>query len=339
MAAEAAQMQGLYDGMRSCRWQAPIVILTATLFVVARKAFALIPPLICPLTFLIDAPFGRFTPQNQDSIWLVDGNSISIAYASMLTLGIGIKSWIAMELVAPVTFSYAFLHSPLSPTNFGQAPLLSLSNPPTFLAALFLLHYVNRAIVSPLRTPSRSKSHLGVPLSAVSFNVTNGALMGAYLSSPSAAKFLAGAFSRPLFLVGVGLWALGLAGNILHDEILLNIRRNAKSKGKARAQEDDNNGKNKREHYAIPYGYLYSYISYPNYFCEWMEWLGFALAASPLPLLSSVPAFLSTITPPFLFFYAEVLLMIPRAYKGHRWYHNKFPDYPKERKAAIPFLF
>lgn len=245
-----------------------------------------------------------------------------------------------MEAVAPISFLYAFYRSPLSPSNFGQPPELVWSNPSAFLAFLFLVHYLNRAFVSPLRTPSRSKSHLSVPLSAISFNVVNGSLMGAYLSSPVAAQFLEGAFSRPLFWVGVGLWAIGLAGNILHDEILLNIRRSAKAKGKGRAHDDDdNNGKNKQEHYAIPYGYLYKYISYPNYFCEWLEWFGFALAASPVPSFASIASFVETITPPFLFVYSEVLLMIPRAYRGHKWYHNKFPDYPKERKAVIPFLF
>lgn len=171
--------------------------------------------------------------------------------------------------------------------------------------------------------------------------------MGAYLTSPQAEGYLSGAFGRPMFWLGVGLWAFGLAGNILHDEILLNIRRNAKAKGKAKATSedfdsfDDANGKkkNKQEHYAIPHGYLYKFISYPNYFCEWMEWLGFAMAASPVPSFTSLDAFLATVSPPFLFFLSEIFLMIPRAYRGHKWYHAKFPDYPKERKAVIPFLF
>lgn len=244
-----------------------------------------------------------------------------------------------MELVSPLTFIYSFLHSPLSPTNFGRSPPLFLSHPPTFLGTLFLLHYLNRAVVSPLRTPSRSNSHIGVVFCAVAFNIVNGTLSGTYLSSPYAAQFLEGAFSRPLFWVGVGLWAFGYAGNILHDEILLNLRRSAKAKGKARAQDDDDNGKNKQEHYAIPYGALYRFISYPNYFCEWIEWLGFALAASPLPSFASVSTFLETATPPFVFFITEVLLMLPRAYRGHKWYLNRFPDYPKERKAVIPLLF
>jgi len=286
-----------------------------------RTWFAVIPPLVCPLTFVFDAPFGRFAP-SENSILLVDG----------------IKSWIAMELVSPSMFSYTYLKAPLTS---GSAPPLTLSHPSTFLSALFLIHYLNRAIISPLRTPSRSKSHISVPLSAVLFNSVNGFLLGSYLSSPAAQNFLAGAFSRPLFWGGVGLWAAGLAGNILHDEILLNIRRNARAKGKAKASNEDNNGKNKnrQEHYAIPHGYLYNLISYPNYFCEWCEWLGFALAAAPLPSFASSTELLSTLSPPFLFFLSEVFLMLPRAYKGHKWYRKRFLDYPANRKAVIPYVF
>ncbi|KAI0653511.1 3-oxo-5-alpha-steroid 4-dehydrogenase-domain-containing protein [Cubamyces menziesii] len=300
------------------------------LYDLARKWFALTPLAIFPVTFAIDAPFGRFAP-SKDSIFLVDG----------------IKSWIFMELISPAFFIYTFLHSPLSPP--GASPSLALSHPPTFLSALFLLHYLNRALISPLRTPSRSKSHLLVPLSAIAFNSVNGSLLGTYLSSPAADAFLDGAFARPRFWAGVALWALGLVGNVVHDEILLNIRRKAKAKGKGKAHEsnggakddDDNNGKAKRnaqEHYAIPHGLLYRFISYPNYFCEWMEWLGFALAASPAPSCTSFAAFLATVSPPWLFVFSEFFLMFPRAWKGHKWYHSRFPDYPKERKAVIPFL-
>ncbi|KAI0696670.1 3-oxo-5-alpha-steroid 4-dehydrogenase-domain-containing protein [Cerioporus squamosus] len=288
----------------------------------ARKWFALIPPFFLPPTFFIDAPFGRFASL-QKSIFSVDG----------------IRSWIFMELVSFGTFIYTYTQSPLSPKAAGTAPPLTLTHPPTFLASLFLTHYLNRAIISPLRTPSRSKSHLSVVLSAVVFNTLNGSLMGSYLSSPAAQTHLAGAFQRPLFWFGVALWAVGFAGNIYHDEILLNIRRNAKAKGKDKA--DDNNGKDKSkgEHYAIPHGALYRFISYPNYFCEWAEWLGFALAAAPAPSFASLATFTATVTPPWIFFLNEVWLMLPRAYKGHKWYHNRFPDYPKERKAVIPFVF
>lgn len=255
----------------------------------------------------------------------------------------GIRSWIFMELVSFVAFINAYVRSPLSVKAAGISPPLTLTHPPTLLASIYLTHYLNRAVISPLRTPSRSKSHLSVVLSAIIFNTFNGSLMGAYLSSPSAQSFLAGAFDRPLFWVAVGLWAFGFAGNIYHDEILLNIRRNAKAKKeKESSDNDDANGKEKKhpqEHYAIPHGALYRLISYPNYFCEWLEWLGFALAASPAPSFASFGAFVATVSPPWLFFFNEIWLMLPRAYKGHKWYHGRFPDYPKERKAVIPFVF
>ena len=225
-----------------------------------------------------------------------------------------------MELVSPVAFMYAFNKAPL--TNGLSGPPLHPSNASGFLGIIFLIHYSNRALISPLRTPSRSKAHIIVPLSGIFFNSINGTLMGAYLSSSMAQSFLKNAFSRPSFWIGVTLWALGLAGNIFHDEILLRLRRETKKKS------DDG-----KEHYAIPYGFLYKYISYPNYFCEWVEWLGFAIAAAPFPGLT-----ITTAAPPWLFVISEVFLMAPRAVKGHAWYHQKFENYPKERKAVIPFV-
>ena len=243
-----------------------------------------------------------------------------------------------MELVSPSAFVYAYLHSPLSPLTFGTSPSLSIGNPSAALAGLFLIHYSNRAVLSPLRTPSRSKSHVIVVLSAIVFNLVNGSLLGAYLSSPEGLSYLAGAYERPRFWFGMLLWAAGFVGNIVHDEVLLNIRRKKQAEDAKKAAEQIAKEKKKGEHYAIPYGLLYRYISYPNYFCEWIEWLGFALAASPLPSFQSWGAFLATITPPVLFFAAEVFTMIPRAVRGHQWYHSKFPNYPKERRAVIPFV-
>lgn len=276
----------------------------------ARKWFFLIPPIFGPLQFFIDAPFGRFAPSN-DSLLVLDG----------------IKSWIIMELFSPISFITALYRGPWA------ASLSAVSTPQVILTSLFIIHYLNRAIISPLRTPSRSKSHIAMPIFAIMFNIVNGALMGTYLASPTASAFLAGAFSRPSFWAGTTLWAFGFMGNILHDEVLLNIRRKSKAKGKR------NENKLGKEHYAIPHGYLYRYISYPNYFCEWLEWFGYALAAAPLPAFISLTETMRTVQPPWLFFWAEVWFMISRAYRGHQWYHKNFPEYPKERKAVVPFIF
>lgn len=300
--------------------------------------------LLGPASLVYDAPFGRFaTP---DSVLSIDG----------------IKSWIVMELVSPLSFLLtAYLH-PFSPTPL---PLPSLSRPAlgikpqSVLAALYLVHYFNRALVSPLRSPSRSKSHLVVVMSAIVFNAPNGFLLAAFLSSASTAAYLSDAPRSPRFWAGLALWAAGFVGNVYHDEILLNIRRKAIAKGKAKELED---GKCARQpHYAIPHGGLYSLISFPNYLCEWIEWFGFALAASPIPDLALLPGikallaagsgaqfteighllspFVDSLSPPWAFFFIEILVMAPRAIRGHRWYHERFKEsYPRERRAVIPWL-
>ncbi|TBU21241.1 3-oxo-5-alpha-steroid 4-dehydrogenase-domain-containing protein [Dichomitus squalens] len=213
-----------------------------------------------------------------------------------------------MELVAQVAFSGNSY--PLSPSStlaltsrtrlFPNTSPLSPTHPPKLTALLF--------------------SHLMLAVSAVFFNTINSSSIGH--------SFLADVYTRSTFW----LWAAGFTGNIMQDVILLNICRKAK-----RADDNANNENDelKQEHYAIPHGLLHRFILYPNYFWEWVEWLGFALATLPVPSFALTGVFVTTVSPQWLFF-KEVL---PRAYKGHKRYHSKFPDYPKERKVVIPFLF
>ncbi|KAI0090759.1 3-oxo-5-alpha-steroid 4-dehydrogenase-domain-containing protein [Irpex rosettiformis] len=303
------------------------VIQNQNLYDFTKKWFAIAALFAAPVSFFYDAPFGRFAGKDQSGFPWVNG----------------IKSWVVMESTSFIVCIFAYMTSPLSFKNYGHSPEISLSNPTAILSGLFLIHYTNRAFISPLRTPTRSKFHIIIPLTAITYTMVNGTLIGSYLSSPEAATFLTGAFSRPRFWFGIGLWILGFVGNIVHDEILFDLRRNPKPQAKAKSdgqdredsdEEDDNNGKEKTPHYAIPYGYLYRFISYPNYFCEWLEWFGFALAAAPIPSLFHI----SSYQPPWVFLLTEVVTMFPRAYRGHQWYHRRFPDYPKERKAVIPFV-
>jgi 3-oxo-5-alpha-steroid 4-dehydrogenase 1 len=197
---------------------------------------------------------------------------------------------------------------------------------------------------------------------AIAFNAPNGFLLAAFLTSASTAAYLTthGPSSSPRFWAGIALWAAGFAGNVYHDEILLNIRRKAIAKGKAKERLE--NGKPAPQpHYAIPHGGLYSVISFPNYFCEWLEWLGFALAASPTPNFALLPGagallaaasgaqftemgqllspFVDSVSPPWVFLVIEIATMVPRAVRGHRWYHQRFKEsYPRERRAVIPWL-
>ena len=335
----------LYSGMLSGA-ALPDLIDAHRVVPVTKQYFLVGFAFLGPVAFGYDAPFGKFaTP---DSIFSVDG----------------VKSWIVMELVSPLAFLLTTYLHPFSPTPL-PLPSLALNISPQFiLVALYLTHYLNRALISPLRTPARSNSHLVVVSAAIAFNAPNGFLLAAFLTSASTASYLQGALSSARFWAGIALWAAGFAGNVYHDEILLNIRRKAIAKGKARElldEHDDQKKKAQRPHYAIPHGGLYSLISFPNYFCEWVEWFGFALAAGPFPGFALLPSakallaaarsahfaeagrllvpFVDSVSPPWVFLFVEIITMVPRAVRAHRWYHERFKEsYPRKRRAVIPWL-
>ncbi|PON90143.1 3-oxo-5-alpha-steroid 4-dehydrogenase, C-terminal [Trema orientale] len=78
--------------------------------------------------------------------------------------------------------------------------------------------------------------------------------------------------------------------------------------------------------YKVLRGGWFEVVSYPNYFRECVEWLGWALMTWSCAGLG------------FLLFTCANL--VPRARANHKWYLDKFgEDYPKSRKAVIPFLY
>ena len=77
--------------------------------------------------------------------------------------------------------------------------------------------------------------------------------------------------------------------------------------------------------YKVPAGGGFRYVSAPNYLGEIVEWIGFALAAQTL----AAWAFAA-------FTFAN---LAPRAVANHRWYRERFADYPRQRRALIPFLW
>ena len=76
--------------------------------------------------------------------------------------------------------------------------------------------------------------------------------------------------------------------------------------------------------YKIPRGGVFRWVSAANYFGEIVEWIGFALAARTGAAWA------------FALFTAANL--VPRALSHHRWYRERFPDYPAERRAILPFV-
>jgi protein-S-isoprenylcysteine O-methyltransferase Ste14 len=165
---------------------------------------------------------------------------------------------------------------------------------------LWIIHYFNRTIIFPFRIKTKGKKMpLVIVLSAFFFNIVNGLINGYFLSNINL-------HSVSIFLItGFLLFVLGLYINISSDNKLINLRKIKKG-------------------YFIPKGGLFKYISCPNFFGEIIEWFGFALMTFNIGSLS--------------FFIWTCCNLIPRALAHHTWYKYKFNEYPKERKAILPFL-
>ena len=178
-------------------------------------------------------------------------------------------------------------------------------------AVAFLLiwqaHYLHRAFVFPFRRRGgQPDMPLLIAVFSFAFNAINGCLNGRWLFSLGpihTGDWLA----DPRFLAGVSLFALGYFINQHSDHILFHLRRPGETG------------------YQIPRGGLYRLVSCPNYLGEILAWCGWALLTFSLPGLA------------FAIWTAANL--VPRARTHHRWYREKFPDYPRERRAIVPFLF
>lgn len=182
----------------------------------------------------------------------------------------------------------------------GAAPKSTLA---WVLFTAWAVHYVNRSLIFPWRMRPRPIP-LAIVLAAAFFNLVNASLNGAYLGSVA---YLPNWVWDPRFQAGLMLFLAGAALNVWADERLLGLRERAGATG-----------------YAVPRGGMFELVSCPNHLGEIVEWTGFALMCWNLPALS------------FAIWTAANL--VPRALSHHRWYRERFADYPAGRRAVIPLL-
>jgi very-long-chain enoyl-CoA reductase len=107
---------------------------------------------------------------------------------------------------------------------------------------------------------------------------------------------------------------------------------------------------------SIPRGYGFNLVSFPNYFFESCVWVGFTIMTGSICGPFRLPAFFSLSYRAidwraYLLFGSRVFVagiftavsvgqMLIWAAKKHKNYKKEFgKDYPKGRKAMIPFLF
>jgi len=261
----------------------------------------------------IAAPFGRF----YNSKW---GPAIP-----------GKLSWLTFERYAPprfdgfnrlsvpwITFTYFFFY-PWSLANPSKRVDLTHNVVTWMYLTMFLTHYLHRSLVYTYMAPAMGPNTLIAIVIAIVFNIANGTfecesadkqgycnarwitLFGSYPEST---------LQQPIVQAGLVVFWLGMFINIRSDYILFALRRN----------------KTATQRYSIPLGFMYKYISCPNYFGEILEWLGWAMVTNWSP---AAVAFV-------VFTFAN---LFPRALKTHEWYKSTFGEsYPRTRKAIIPGL-
>jgi protein-S-isoprenylcysteine O-methyltransferase Ste14 len=175
---------------------------------------------------------------------------------------------------------------------------------PLLFLTLWMLHYLYRTVVFSHRIDA---PHKRMPVAVVAmgalFNVLN-----AYLNARQVSELGSYTVSWLFdlrFLAGVLLFLAGRELNLRSDASLLALRG--------------------RDGYGVPQGGAFRWVSCPNYLGEIVEWLGWALATWSLSGAA------------FAFFTAANLA--PRARAHHRWYKERFADYPAERKALLPHVW
>ncbi len=178
--------------------------------------------------------------------------------------------------------------------------------------AMWQLHYLQRTFVFPFRLRGAARRTPWVIVAmGTCFNVVNGYLNGRALFTLGPEHSAVWLYS-PRFLIGALVFVSGLALNLHSDALLRRLRPAGSRQGGAGAT------------YKIPHGGLFRWVSCPNYLGEILEWIGWAIATGALAGWS--------------FAAWTAANLVPRALAHHRWYRERFPDYPPERKALIPWL-
>lgn len=196
---------------------------------------------------------------------------------------------------------------------FGPSDCLTARPSNLIILSLFVLHYIQRSLIYPLRMRGGAPMPTFIFLSALTFCAWNGYLQVRDLTHLSCQDEEFSSLSdarlwNPTFYFGVALFLAGFSANLHSDAILRNLRKPGETG------------------YKIPKGGLFEYVSGANFCAEIVEWFGFAIAAgTPTALCFAVFTFSN---------------IAPRAHTTHQWYLKKFKDdYPANRKAVIPFIW
>lgn len=214
--------------------------------------------------------------------------------------------WWLMEIPATVVFLWFFI---ANASNWTATALV--------LGGIWVMHYGNRGWFFPLsiRVAKDRRSTFSVVVMALGMFVTG---IHGYLNATWFTRFgdhlTAEWLSDPRFIIGLVIYLCGFA-LIVNSEKVVRDLRDPKQAERASPGESD---------YKIPYGGGYQFVSSPQYLGELTAWAGFSIFTWGLPGV--------------MIFLISAGNLVPRAFATHRWYQEKFSDYPKNRKALIPYV-
>lgn len=214
------------------------------------------------------------------------------------------QGWILMEIPALIFFPLFFFMG-----SNAADPV------PLFLLGVWMFHYTNRALVNPMlmrvQPGSQPSFNINVVVIGWVVLVLHGYLNGAFVGGLAPHLHGADWFSDPRFVIGLIVYACGFTLNVWSDKILRDLRPK---------QPDPN-----APRYVIPTKGPFKYVTCPHYLGELTSFLGFSIMTWGLGGVYILAV--------------SAANLVPRARVTHRWYHRTFPDYPKDRKAIIPFIY
>ena len=205
------------------------------------------------------------------------------------------------------------------------------SNPRNrLLLMLFSLHYFHRSFIFPMFTKPKRPNPFITHVLGFIFCVWNGYLQGASLSRNELSS------SSTFYYLGLVIFWTGAIINIKSDYYLISLRTkrdrkikngngNGSGDNEKTKRDDDYATSSRTSDYIMPEGGFFDFVSCPNYFGETLEWFGYALASGCIGQWA------------FAFF--TFANLAPRAVQYHQFYKTNFKNYPKQRKAYIPFVW
>uniref|UniRef100_A0A7S0ZDF3 3-oxo-5-alpha-steroid 4-dehydrogenase C-terminal domain-containing protein n=1 Tax=Timspurckia oligopyrenoides TaxID=708627 RepID=A0A7S0ZDF3_9RHOD len=173
------------------------------------------------------------------------------------------------------------------------------------LFSLFFIHYFQRTLMYPLLMKS--------PFKPTPVFICILCLIWCTINAFLITKGITFTDSKPRDPIrvsfGILLWTIGFYINMQSDHILRKLRVT-----------------DTKNEYLIPHGFLFEFVSCPNYLGEIIEWIGFAIAAQ-------------NVYAAWIFAFWTIANLAPRAIHHHKWYLLHFTEYKSlHRTALLPFV-